>query len=131
MKRRMVISVFWIVLGTVLIGLHLAGQVESFWSGMGAGLMVVGILNLLRQLRYRTDGDYRDKVDVEAKDERNRYLANKAWAWAGYLFVLTAAVGTIAFKLAGKEELMMLASSSVCLIVLLYWISYVILRRKY
>ena len=131
MKRRMVISVFWIVLGTVLIGLQLAGQVESFWSGMGAGLMVVGILNLLRQLRYRTDGDYRDKVDVEAKDERNRYLANKAWAWAGYLFVLTAAVGTIAFKLAGKEELMMLASGGVCLMLVFYWGSYMILRRKY
>ena len=131
MKRRMIIGVFWIVLGTVLIGLQLTGQVDSFWSGMGGGLLVVGVVNLLRQLRYRTDGDYRDKVDVESRDERNRYLANKAWAWAGYLFVLTAAVGTIAFKLADKEELMMLSSGSVCLMLLFYWGSYMLLRRKY
>ena len=43
MKRRMVISVFWIVLGTVLIGLHLAGQVESFWSGGAFDPVVIAV----------------------------------------------------------------------------------------
>ena len=34
-------------------------------------------------------------------------------------------------KLAGREDLMMMASGSVCLMILLYWGSYLVLRRKF
>jgi hypothetical protein len=55
----------------------------------------------------------------------------KAWSWAGYMFVLIGAVATIAFAIADKKELMMLASGGVCAMILLYWISYMIVRKKY
>jgi hypothetical protein len=44
---------------------------------------------------------------------------------------MVAAVGSIVFKLMGREDLMMLASGSVCLIMLLYWGSWMVLRKKY
>lgn len=131
MNQRLALSLFWVGLGLALCICHAAGQVDEFWSSMGFVLMLVGLLQVLRQVRYRTDRDYRDTFDTETRDERNRFLSNKAWAWAGYWFVLIAACGTIAFKLLGREELMMLASGSVCLIVLLYWLSYLVLKRKY
>lgn len=131
MDQRLALSIFWVLLGLTLLICHIAGLIEDFWSGMGTALMVVGLLQVLRQVRYRTDRDYREKFDTEARDERNRFLSNRAWAWAGYAFVLIAAIGTVAFKLLGREELMMLASGSVCLMVLLYWLSYLALKRKY
>lgn len=131
MNQRLTLSIFWVLLGLTLCICHTAGLIEDFWSGMGVALMVVGLLQVLRQVRYRTDRDYREKFDTEVRDERNKYLSSKAWAWAGYWFVLIAAIGTIVFKLMGREELMKLASGSVCLIVLLYWLSYLALKRKY
>lgn len=131
MNRRLALSIFWVLLGLTLCICHIAGLMEDFWSGMGVALMVVGLLQVLRHVRYRTDRDYREKFDTEVRDERNKYLSSKAWAWAGYWFVLIAAIGTIVFKLMGREELMKLASASVCLIVLLYWLSYLALKRKY
>lgn len=130
-KARMFFSVFWILLGAVLSGCAVAGLLDSFWSGMGAALIVVGALQLIRQIRYRTNKAYQEKFDTEVHDERNKFLSNKAWAWAGYLFVLIAAVSTIVFKLLDMEGYMMLASGSVCLILVLYWVSYLFLRKKY
>lgn len=130
-NKRMILSIFWILIGTVLLGCSFAGLTDAYWSGMGGGLFAAGILQLARHIRYRTDREYRESVDVEANDERNRYISNKAWAWAGYCYVLIAAVSVIVLKISGYEELVPIASGSVCLIVVLYWISFLCLRRKY
>ena len=129
--KRIFLSIFWMLLGLVLIGCHLAGLIEEYWSSMGFAVLVVGILQVIRQIRYRTNEEYREKFDTASKDERNRFIANKAWAWAGYLFVLTGGAGTIVFKLLGREDLMMMASGGVCLMICFYWISYLVLNRKY
>ena len=128
---RFFLSFVWIALGAALAVCGGTGLVDEFWSSMGVTLMVIGILQVLRGIRYRTNEAYREKFDTESKDERNRFIANKAWAWAGYLFVLTGAVGTIVCKLLGREDLMMMASAGVCLMICFYWISYLVLRRKY
>ena len=128
---RFFLSFFWIVLGAVLFVCHASGLIEEYWSSMGFAFIVVGILQVIRYIRYRTNEEYREKFDTESKDERNRFIANKAWAWAGYLFVLTGGVGAIVFKLMGREDLMMMASGCVCLMICFYWVSFLLLRRKY
>ena len=70
-------------------------------------------------------------METETKDERNAFLRNKAWAWAGYLFVLFSAVASIVLKIVGHDILSMGASWAVCLIILFYWGAYMILRKKY
>jgi len=86
---------------------------------------------LIRWNKYIHNAQYREKVDVESNDERNRYLAGKAWGWAGYLFVLICAIACIVFQILGEEILSLAASVGVCLIIVLYWVSYFILKRKY
>ena len=128
---RFYLSVFWILLGAVLCACYGFGLIEEYWSSMGFAFIVVGILQVIRQIRYRTNEEYREKFDTESKDERNRFIANKAWAWAGYWFVLLAGSGTVIFKLMGREDLMMFCSGSVCFMMVLYWLNYLWLSRKY
>ena len=128
---RFFLSFVWIALGAALAVCGGTGRLDEFWSGMGFALVIVGILQVLRNIRYRTSKEYREKFDTSSKDERNRFIAGKAWAWAGYLFVITGGVGTIVFKLLGREDLMMMASAGVCLMICFYWISYLVLNRKY
>ena len=130
-KKNRFVSLLWVLLGVVLTVCAAAGVLDSYWYSFGMALLVVGGMQLWRQRRYRKNEAYREKVDTETGDERNRFIANKAWAWAGYGFVMIAAVASIAFKIAGREDLMMFCSFSVCLMVLLYWGSYMILKRKY
>ena len=137
MKRRYTtLGVIYIILG---IALFIASQVVDLGNsvmgqilpGMGGALIAVGVVRLYRGIRLEKDSEYRENFEIETHDERNRYLRMMAWSWAGYLFVLIAAVATIAFAAADKKELMMLASGGLCILLVLYWLCYLVVRKKY
>ena len=78
-RKRIFVSLFWVFLGIVLNICSLSGLIrDEFWSSMGIVLLVVGALQLIREIRYHSNEEYREKFDTEAKDERNRFIANKA-----------------------------------------------------
>ena len=129
--RRMIASICYVVLGAVLLALGIMEVVDEFWSGMGGALIVVGILQVVRFFRYRNNKEYRQKAEIANKDERNHFIRNKAWAWSGYLFVLISAVATIALKIAGQDTLSFAASMALCLLLVLYWVSFLVLSKKY
>lgn len=129
--RRILAWIAYIVLGAALLALGAADIIDAFWSGMGSALIAVGLIRSIHFFRFRKDEAYREKCELEKTDERNRFLRNKAWAWTGYLFILVAAVASIALKLLGQDLLSVAAGSAVAIMVILYWISYLILRRKY
>ena len=130
-NKRLIASIVEIVLGIVLTVCGALGVVDSYWSGMGSALIVVGAIFLIRQIRYKTDKTYQENVDVANHDERNRYIGMKAWSWAGYLFVMLSAVASIALKIARLDLYSQIAGFAVCILVVLYWICYLILRKKY
>ena len=130
-KEKLIASIVEIILGAALLICSVFGVVDEFWSGMGTSLFIIGVIFLIRNIKYKTNEEYREKMDIRSNDERNKYISLKAWAWAGYLFVLLGGVGTIVFKIIGREDLMMMASSSVCLIMVFYWISHTFLKKKY
>ena len=130
-NRRMILSIVWIVLGVSLLVGNLTGLLGDYWGGMGGGLLGVGVFQVIRNIRYLRNPAYREKVDTTNQDERNKFLANKAWAWEGYLYVLTAAVATIVFQIIGKQELATAAGLSVCIIMVFHWLSYLYLQKKY
>ena len=130
-NRNLIIYILYLVIGLTLLALGIANVVDSFWSGMGSGLLFVSVLRLIRLYRFNKNEEYREKVETEISDERNRFIRNRAWAWAGYLFILISAVAVIAFKVAGLDLLSTAASVALCLMLVLYWVSFFILRKKY
>ena len=61
-NKRLALSIFWVVLGIVLLGLSVADVLDSsMYAGMGGALIVVGIFQILRNLRYRKSSDYRKR----------------------------------------------------------------------
>ena len=97
----------------------------------GGGFLIIGAWQVYRQLKYRRSEAYREKVDIALQDERNRFIRGKAWAWAGYLFVIISAVGSLILRFVGKSELADLTACFMGLLVFLYWGSYMVLSRKY
>lgn len=133
MKRdkRVIMSVIWVILGLALIALSFAGKVDEFWNGMGFGMAIIGALQLLRTHRFMKNEKYREAVEIAETDERNHFIRSKAWAWAGYLFVIIVGVSVVIFKIAGQDLLAHAACIAVCLLMVLYWIVYHVLKRKY
>ena len=130
-KKDIIFGVIWFLLGLVLTVLCCLETLDEFWSGMGSALMVVGIVRMLRSYRLSRSKTYREKREVAETDERLHFIRNKAWAWAGYLFIIICAIGTIIFKLLGQDLLCMFLSGAVCLMLVLFWASFFILKKKY
>ena len=125
--KNMVVNIVFIILGITLNVLN----IDPFWTGMGSSLIVIGCINLLRSYRLNKNEAYREKMEVELSDERNRFIRNKAWAWSGYLFVMIAAVLSIVFRIVGFNHLSIASGFAVLIMIVLFWISYYILGKKY
>ena len=131
MDKKNIYPIVLLVAGLALTGLGIADIVDEFWGGMGSALLVVGIIRLLRFDRLKKNDAYREKMETAQTDERNQFIRAKAWSWAGYLFIMVTAVATIIFRILGQELLSQVASYSVCLMLVLYWLSYFVLKKKY
>ena len=131
MDKKNIYPIVLLIAGLVLTGLGLAEIVDEFWSGMGSALLVIGIIRLLRYYRLKKNDAYREKMETAVTDERNQFIRMKAWSWAGYLFIIVTALGTIIFRILGQDLLSQVASGAVCLMLVLYWISFFVLKKKY
>ena len=130
-KLKMYLSVFWILLGIVLFSLSFWEVVDNFWSGMGGGLIAVGVLQLARFRRMQKDPEYRESMEVEASDERNQFLAGRSWQLAGTLFIITVGISVVVLRLLDQVLLSMAASYALCYLLVLYWIAWLVVRKKY
>ena len=130
-KIKLSFNIVYVIIGCILIGFAVLEKLDSFWSGMGSALLVVGLINLLKFHRLNKNEEYREKMEIEISDERLQFIRNKAWAWSGYLFVLISAVACIVFKVMNLDQLSLYASFSVCLVLALFWVSHAIIKRKY
>lgn len=130
-KLRAVLSLCWITLGAVLLALGLTGRVDDYWTTMGFALSLVGSLQLLRRHRISRNPALKEKMEIAESDERNHFIRSRAWAWAGYLYILLVALAVIVLRILGEELLSVAAAYSVCLMMILYWVSYWVLQKKY
>lgn len=131
-EKKIYLSIFWIVAGAVLVILSISGiATDNIWLGLGCGWIACGIMQIARYIRYIKDDEYRKDFDVKMNDERSRFISSKAWACAGYGFVIIAGFASVALFIAGKNTAARAASVSVFLIVFLYWLSYCLLKKKY
>lgn len=131
-NKKLFISFLWVVLGSVLWLSSAMGKIPSdMWSGMGGGFIGVGVLQIIRNLKYRNDPEYQQKIDIAANDERNCYLRMKAWSWTGYIFVIASAVISIILLIAGEKEISQILGLCMCAELVIYCISYLAVGKKY
>lgn len=135
-RRDLLLGIIYIAAG---IGMFVVSQVADMGGtafarsapGLGGALIAIGAIRIYRGIRMEKDAEYRENFEVETHDERNAWLRMKAWSWAGYLFILMAAVGTLVFMVLDNKMMMQACSLGVCSMLVLYWISYMIVRKKY
>ena len=54
-NKRLIANITEIVVGVILTVCGAVGILDSYWSGMGTALIVVGGLMMIRQVRYSTN----------------------------------------------------------------------------
>ena len=71
-RARAILSALYFVTGASIFIYGEFATIDSFWSGMGTALMVVGALQTIRLVRYNTNPRYKEATDTAVNDERNK-----------------------------------------------------------
>ena len=73
-KRKMLVSLIWVIIGITLIILDIIGVIDNpIYSGMGGGLLVVGAMQIYRNLKYHNNEEYKELLLFNLKE----YIVNK------------------------------------------------------
>jgi len=131
LKIRLYCGIGFTLLGIALIIVsNLIRPANDFLSGFGFAMAVVGIARIRNYYRITKNEETIQKQEISESDERNIYVANKARSIAFYIYVLTVSLAIIVFHILGKAEIATFLSFTVCLLLVIYYITYWIVRKK-
>ena len=114
----------------VITVLSLTNVLRSEGTGVGIGIIIIGVYSLIKNIRYSTNAEYKEKVDAVQNDKHNKALSEKAWAITCYITIFAAVVGSIAFKLMGNSAVSLYIAAAVVAMVVIYFIVFVVLSVK-
>ena len=132
-NKKYTIYIIEMVAGVLINMLAFSGTVSdpSVLTGIGSGILVVGLAQLLRAVRIERDPELKKRVETASKDERYAFISMKAKEAAFAIYLIIAAVICMACLILGYEREGMTAAVSICLLVILYTIMFRILSQKY
>ena len=132
LKQRLYIAVSYIVIGLVLIAADALNHFENhYFASFGMTLAVMGILRLIRHWKITKDDASIHRQEVAETDERTLMMNEKARSWAFTYSIMIAGITVIVLSLLGKHDAAQPFAWFVCAEVVLYWICWLILRKKY
>lgn len=132
LRRRLYWAVSYLALGIILnTAAFVTASENEFITFFGSALLVMGIVRIVRHVRLVRSSSAMKKQEIAETDERNVMLAEKARSWAYCLTVSIAGLAVIVLSLLGWHEQVLSLAWLVCGMTLLYWICWMIIRRKY
>lgn len=133
LQSRLHLAAAYMAIGLVLTIVAFVTKTDNYFiSSFGIGLIVNAILRFRQYRRITKDESTIKQQEIAEKDERNLMLLEKARSWAFGFYIWFTGTVLIVFAILGVHEtLVQMISYSICLMVLIYWICYYILKRKY
>ncbi len=131
LKIRLFVAIGYIVLGIAMIILFNIFHTENnFLSSLGFALVVIGIARIRNYLMITKNEETIKKRQIAESDERNISIANRAKSVSFIIYVVMACVAVIVLELFNETQLATVLSATVCVLVVVYWISYWIISKK-
>ena len=132
MKHRLWIAISYIALGLILMIADAVNRFENyFFFSFGFALMVMGILRMIRHRKTMRDDQSLRKQELAESDERIRMIAERARSWVFSLSVTGAGILVIVLSILGHHDAALPFAWYVCGMCVLYWICFIIIRKKY
>ena len=132
MKHRLWIAISYIALGLILVIADAVNHFENyFFSSFGFALVIMGILRIIRHRKIMRDDQSLRKQELAESDERIRMIAEKARSWAFSFSILIAGMIVIVLSLLGQHDTAQPMAWYSCVMITLYWVFYLIAKRKY
>ena len=132
MKQRLWIAISYIALGLILVIADAVNHFENyFFFSFGFALVIMGILRIIRHLKTMRNDQSLRKQELAESDERIRMIAERARSWVFSLSVTGAGILVIALNILGYHDAALPFAWYVCGMVVLYWICFSVICKKY
>lgn len=132
MKQRLVIAISYILFGVALTVIAYVTKTENYFlTPFGIAMVIMGVLRIGQYRKITKNDDALRQRELAETDERNRMIAEKARSWAFSFSMLVAGLAVIVLSLLNCPDLAQPLAWFVCLMTVLYWVFYLVARRKY
>ena len=131
LRTRLYIAISYIILGVALIVTAFITKMENeYFSPLGFAFAVIGIARVKQYFLISKNEETIKKQEIRETDERNISISNKAKSLSFSLYILLSCVAVIILQIFGKSDLASILGLTVCALLIFYWISYFIIRKK-
>lgn len=131
LKIRLFVAIGCVALGIAMItAFNILGTDNSFPSSFGLALIVIGAVRIRNYFRITKDEETIKKQQIIETDERNIAIASKAKSVSFFVYVISAGLSVIVLEFLNKTELATIISLTVCALIVIYWFSYWIIRKR-
>ncbi len=132
LKKRLYYAIGYLVIGAALILLQFIGSVNGEISScFGVAFAVCGVVRIIQYIRLISDKDRMEQREIAEKDERNIMLWTQARSWAFGIYTILSGGAILVLYMLNMEFAGQIIAYALCSLVLIYWVCYMILRRKY
>lgn len=128
-KIKMGIYAGYFAIGIIMICTAFSLE-NNFLSSLGAAFTVIGIAKFIRVLKMFKKPELMKNAEISENDERNIYIYHCAQSLAFTLTGILTAVGIIISGIMNEILVMKTLSYFLCGALLIYVISYYIIRKK-
>ena len=131
LKTRLYFAVAYIIIGIALIVFSfITENYSEFLSPMGAALLVIGIARLRNHFLITKNDETIKKQQIAETDERNIAISNRAKSFSFNLYIILACISVIVLQFMDEREISNIIGLTVCALLIIYWVSYFIIRKK-
>jgi len=132
LKTRLYLAIGYIIFGALIVLIaNLHNAADSYFSTFGLALAVCGVVRIRNYFIITKDEESIRKQEIAESDERTIMIVHKARSMTFSLYVMLSCIVVIVLMIVGQEQLAQLIAWSVCILVGIYWVSYLYLRKKY
>ncbi|MBP3390209.1 MAG: hypothetical protein J6L58_00770 [Clostridia bacterium] len=131
LRTRLYLAISYIVIGAVMIAASfITKTTNEFVSSFGFALLLIGIVRIRNHFIITKNDETIKKQEIAETDERNISIANRAKSLSFTLYVFAASITVIVLQILEMGELASVIGFTVCALIIIYWISYFIIRKK-
>lgn len=130
LKKRLYVAIAEAAIGIAMIAASFFSPIEML-SAFGLAFTVVGLTRIRQYIRIMNNDEFMRKRETEETDERNIKIWTQARSWAFYYYIILAGISIILLYTLGYDLYGEIVSYNVMSLMVIYWICYVVARRKY
>ncbi len=131
LKLRLGLAIGYIVLGLALIVVGLVTKTDNqFVSAWGLALTVVGVVRVRNHCIITKSEESVQRQRIAESDERNIAISEKAKSVAFIVYILTGCVVVLILQLLDFDKVASLLALSVCILLVIYRIAYIVIRKR-